>query len=131
MYTKNNKQTLNPKIDAGLELISALGTTELTTIEIRDLLHDLISKNYNTVDDILEVAQEKSLLQRTKETWLVTPEESNLGFEKPKIVKQEENSHCKLCGHKISVGYYVQLRSNTYGPYGSTCVHKIHLGYLL
>ena len=35
---------LNPKIDAGLELISAPGVTELQPIQIRDLLYNLITK---------------------------------------------------------------------------------------
>lgn len=124
-------QNLNPKIDQGLELISALGTTELTTIEIRDLLYNLITKNFNTIDKILDIAQDEGLLQKTEKLWSVTPLESTLVFEKPKIVKQEENSNCKLCGKKISVGYYVQLSSHTYGPYGSSCVRKIHLDYLI
>ncbi len=108
---------LKSKIDEGLELISALQVSaELTTLELRDLLYYFISKNYDIIDNILEAAQENGLLQKTKETWVVTPGESILGFEKPKIIKQEENSHCRRCGKKISIGYYVQLGSNTYGP---------------
>jgi hypothetical protein len=44
---------MSSKIDAGLELISALGAIELKPIEIRDLLYNLISKDYNTIDEIL------------------------------------------------------------------------------
>ena len=80
------------KIDTGLELISALSATELKTIEIRDLLYKLITKDYNTIDEILETAQKEKLLQRTEKTYLMTPEASSLQFEKPKIVKQEESS---------------------------------------
>jgi len=122
---------LNSKIDAGLELISALGAIELKSIEIRDLLYNLISKDYNTIDEILEIAQKEELLQRTEKTYLLTPEASNLHFEKPKIVKQEERGTCKLCRKNLSTGYYVVFKSNTYGPYGSSCIRKIYLGYLL
>ena len=55
---------MNSKIDAGLELISALGAVELKPIEIRDLLYNLISKDYRTIDKILETAQKEKLLQR-------------------------------------------------------------------
>src|SRR3972149_11987246 len=84
-------QELNSKIDAGLELISALGAIELKSIEIRDSLYNLISKDFNTIDKILEIAQKEKLLQLTEKTYLMTPRASNLEFEKPKIVKQEES----------------------------------------
>ena len=122
---------MNSKIDAGLELISALGAIELKSIEIRDLLYNLISKDYNTIDEILEIAQKEELLQRTEKTYLMTPEASSLEFEKPKIVKQEERGTCKLCRKNLSTGYYVVLKSHIYGPYGSSCIRKIYLGHLL
>jgi len=52
---------LNPKMDAGLELISALGATELKPIEIRDLLYNLVTKNFSTIDEIIKIAQGKKL----------------------------------------------------------------------
>ncbi|KPQ43839.1 MAG: hypothetical protein MPEBLZ_01592, partial [Candidatus Methanoperedens nitroreducens] len=76
---------MSSKIDAGLELISALGAIELKSIEIRDLLYNLISKDYNIIDEILEAAQKEKLLQLTEKTYLMTPEASHLQFEKPKI----------------------------------------------
>ncbi len=54
------------KINAGLELISALDATELKPIEIRDLLYNLISKDYNTIDKILETAQKESFTTNRK-----------------------------------------------------------------
>jgi hypothetical protein len=122
---------LSSKIDAGLELISALGAIELKPIEIRDLLYKLISKDFNKIDEILEAAQKGQLLQRTEKTYLMTPEASSLKFEKPKIVKQEERGACKLCRKSLSTGYYVVFKSRTYGPYGSSCIRKIYLGHLL
>ncbi len=122
---------LNPKINAGLELISALGATELKSIEIRDLLYNLITKNFATIDEIIKIAQKKNLLQRTEETYLLTPEASILKFEKPRIVKQEERGTCKLCRKNLSTGYYVVFKSHTYGPYGSSCIRKIYLDHLL
>ena len=64
---------MSSKIDAGLELISALGAIELKSIEIRDLLYKLITKDYNTIDKILETAQKEKLLQLTEKTYLITP----------------------------------------------------------
>ncbi len=124
-------QEFNPKINAGLELISALGATALEPIKIRDLLYNLISKNFGTIDEIIKIAQEKDLLQRTEKTYLLTPEASSLEFEKPKIVKQEERGACKLCRKNLTTGYYVVLKSHTYGPYGSSCIRKIYLAHLL
>ncbi len=122
---------MSSKIDAGLELISALGAIELKSIEIRDLLYKLISKDFNTIDKILEAAQKEKLLQLNGKTYLMTPEASSLKFEKPKIVKQEESATCKFCRKKLSTGYYVVFKSQTYGPYGSSCIRKIYLDYLL
>jgi hypothetical protein len=122
---------LSSKIDAGLELISALGAIELKSIEIRDLLYNLITKDYNIIDEILETAQKEKLLQLTEKTYLMTPEASNLQFEKPKIVKQEESATCRYCKKKLSTGYYVVFKSHTYGPYGSSCIRKMYLHHLL
>jgi len=124
-------KNLNPKIDAGLELISALGATELKPIEIRDLLYDLISKNFGTIDKIIKIAREKNLLQLIEKTHFLTPEASSLEFEKPRIVKQEERGTCKLCRKNLTTGYYVVFKSHTYGPYGSSCIRKIYLDHLL
>src|SRR5659263_42301 len=122
---------LSSKINAGLELISALGAIELKPIEIRDLLYNLISKDFNIIDEILEAAQKEKLLQLTGKTYLMTPESSSLQFEKPKIVKQEERGTCRYCKKKLSTGYYVVFKSHTYGPYGSSCIRKMFLEYLL
>ena len=119
------------KINAGLELISALYAIELKPIEIRDLLYNLISKDYNIIDEILEAAQKEKLLQLTEKNYLMTLESSSLQFEKPKIVKQEERGTCKFCRKKLSIGYYVVFKSHTYGPYGSSCIRKMYLDYLL
>ena len=122
---------MSSKIDAGLELISALGAIELKPIEIRDLLYNLISKDFNIIDEILEAAQKEKLLQLTEKTYSITPEASTLQFEKPKIIKQEERGTCRYCKKKLSTGYYVVFKSHTYGPYGSSCIRKIYLGHLL
>jgi hypothetical protein len=119
------------KIDAGLELISALGAIELKTIEIRDLLYNLITKDFDKIDEILKAAQNEKLLQRTENNFLITPGKSDLKFDKPRIVKQEINTHCRLCEKRISTAYFVEFKSHTYGPYGSSCIKKIHLGHLL
>ena len=119
------------KINAGLELISALDAIELKPIEIRDLLYNLISKDYNIIDEILEAAQKEKLLRLTEKNYLMTLESSSLQFEKPKIVKQEERGTCKFCRKKLSIGYYVVFKSHTYGPYGSSCIRKMYLDYLL
>jgi DNA-binding protein YbaB len=128
---ENINKELSSKIDAGLELISALGAIELKPIEIRDLLYKLITKDYNTIDKILEAAQKEKLLKLTEKTYLMTPEASNLQFEKPKIIKQEESATCRYCRKKLSTGYYVVFKSITYGPYGSSCIRKIYLDHLL
>jgi hypothetical protein len=122
---------LSSKIDAGLELISALGAIELKSLEIRDLLYNLISKDFNIIDEILETAQKEKLLQLTEKTYLMTPKASNLQFEKPKIVKQEESANCRYCKKKLSTGYYVVFKSHTHGPFGSSCIRKMYLHHLL
>jgi len=115
------------KIDAGLELISALGPIKLKPIEIRDLLFKLITRDYDKIDRILDIAKKENLLQLTENTYSMTPGASGLKFEKPRIVKQYEKTNCRLCGKRISTGYYVMFKSHTYGPYGSLCIRKIYL----
>ena len=122
---------MNPKIDAGLELIAALGAIELKPVEIGDLLYNLITRDFKIIDEILKIAQEEGLLKRTEKTYSITPGTSSLKFEKPKIVKRDERTNCRLCGKRISTGYYVILQSHTIGPYGSSCIRKIHLDYLM
>ncbi len=121
----------NPKIDAGLELIAALGAIELKPVEIGDLLYNLITRDFKIIDEILKIAQEEGLLKRIEKTYSITPGASNLKFEKPKIIKQDERTNCRLCGKRISTGYYVVLKSHTIGPYGSSCIRKIHLEHLI
>ncbi len=112
-------------------LISALGAIKLKSVEIRDLLYNLISKDFNIIDEILETAQKEKLLQLTEKTYLMTPEASNLQFEKPKIVKQEESATYRYCKKKLSTGYYLVFKSHTYGPYGSSCIRKMYFHHLL
>ena len=131
MKKSDEVEISNSKTDAGLELISALGDIELKPFEIRDLLYNLVSKDYRIIDEILEMAEKEKLLQRTEKTYLMTPEVSNLEFEKPKIVKQAERDTCRFCKRKLSTGYYVVFKSHTYGPYGSSCIRKIYLDHLL
>jgi len=118
---------LSSKIDAGLELISALGATELKPIEIRDLLYNLITKDYNTIDKILEIAQKEKLLQQTEKTYLVTPAASSLEFEKPRIIRQEERGACRLCRKNLSTGYYVVLSRIPMGLMGHPAFGKYTL----
>lgn len=122
---------MNPKIEAGLELLAALGAIELKPVEIGDLLYNLITRDFRIIDEIIKIAQQEGLLLRTEKTYLITPGASNLKFEKPKIVKRDERTNCRLCGKRISTGYYVILQSHTIGPYGSSCIRKIHLDYLM
>lgn len=121
----------NPKIEAGLELIAALGTKEIKIIDIRDLLFKLITKNYDTIDEILKVAVEKGLLKRLKKLYLRTPGEATLQYDKPKIITLHESGHCKLCGKSVSTQYFVVFKKRQYGAFGSSCVKRIHLEYLL
>jgi hypothetical protein len=65
-------------------LTSALGVVELKPIEIRDLIYNLISKDFNTIDKILEIAQKEKLLQLTEKTYLMTQELQILSLKNPK-----------------------------------------------
>ena len=120
----------NKIIDKGLEIIAALDVDELPPIELRDILYYTVAKNYETVDEILKSAGDKGLVKRKGETYFLTPEASSLEFEKPRIIKQEDKGKCKLCGRSLNTSYYIEFKSDTIGPYGSTCVRKIHLNYI-
>jgi len=124
-------EEFNPKIDAGLELISALGAIELKPIEIRDLLYKLISKNYSTIDKILEAAKKEKLLKLTEKTYLMTPEASSLKFEKPKIVKQEESATCKFCRKKTVYRVLCGFQIADLWTLWVILHSKIYLDYLL
>ncbi len=68
-----NSRPLTPKIHPGLELLSALNATELKPVKIQDLLHNLISKDFSIIDEILETARKEKLLQRTEKIYVLTP----------------------------------------------------------
>lgn len=117
------------KIQAGLELIAAINASSLSIQELRKILHDLITKDWDLVSEILKAAMEEGLVERLEEerVYRITPEASGLEFDKPKITKQNEQSTCALCGKRLKVGYYVVLTAHTYGPFGSTCIRKVRL----
>lgn len=117
-------------IDKGLEIIAALDVNQLQPIELRDILYYTVAKNYEVVDEILSSAIDEGIVERRDATYHLTPEASSLEFEKPRIIKQEDKSRCKLCGKSLNTSYYIEFKSDTIGPYGSTCVRKIHLNYI-
>ena len=121
---------MSDKIDAGLELLSNLNTVEVNTVEIRDLLYYVVTKDFTKIDEIMDKAQEIGLVTKigTFNKCLVTPGISSLEFEKPKIIKQQERANCRFCGKRLSTGYYIVFAARTYGPFGSSCIHKMHIG---
>ncbi|MFP4654068.1 MAG: DUF5830 family protein [Methanohalobium sp.] len=116
--------------DKGLEIIAAMDVDELSPIELRDILYHTVAKNYETVDEILKSARDMGLVERRDEVYIMTHEASSLEFEKPRIIKQEDKGRCKLCGRSLNTSYYIEFKSDTIGPYGSTCVRKIHMNYI-
>ena len=117
------------KIDAGLELISAIGAGQRTInkLEVRDLLYKLITKDYTKIDEILEQAQKNNLLTPFEKAYLMTPHVSSLQFEKPRIIKQEERGHCRYCGKKLNTAFYVVFTARQYGPFGASCIGKMKI----
>ena len=118
---------MSNKIQAGLELIAAINAENLSPQELISILHDLITKDWRLIHEIINAAVEKKLIEREEKTYRITPETSGLEFETPKITKITEQGVCARCGKRISVCYYVDIMSRTYGPFGSTCIRKVKL----
>lgn len=126
---------MNDKIQAGLELIAAINAKELTPQELRKILHDIITKDWDLVGKIIDSAINEKLIERREQTHIssclssyrITPEVSGLEFKTPKVTKRIERGVCARCGKRISVCYYVEIMSKTYGPFGSTCIRKVRL----
>ena len=118
---------MSDKIQAGLELIAVINTEHLTPQELRRILHDLITKDWNLVGKIIDAAIEEKLIERGEKTYRITPVASGLEFKTPKVTKLVERGVCSRCGKQISVCYYVEIMSRTYGPFGSTCIRKVRL----
>jgi len=60
------------KLDAGLELLSSLNTIDMKTVEIRDMLYYLITKDFSKIDEILASGQKAGLLTNLGQTHIVT-----------------------------------------------------------
>jgi predicted methyltransferase len=118
---------MSNKIQAGLELIAAINAENLSPQELISILHDLITKDWRLIHEIINAAVEKKLIEREEKTYRITPETSGLEFETPKITKITERGVCSRCGKQISVCHYVEIMSRTYGPFGSTCIRKVKL----
>ena len=126
---------MSDKIQAGLELIAAINAKELTPQELRKILHDIITKDWDLVGKIIDAAINEKLIERREQTHIssclssyrITPEVSGLKFRTPTISKHTEQGVCALCGKKLSVCYYVEVGSRIYGPFGSTCIRKVRL----
>jgi len=114
-------------IKSGLELIAAINAELLTPQELRSILHNLITKDWNLVSDIIDVAVKENLIERGERIYRIIREGPEVKFSKPKIEKVVEHGICKLCGKQISVCYYATTGSQIYGPFGSTCIRKVRL----
>ena len=118
---------MSDKIQAGLELIAVINTEYLTPQELRRILHDLITKDWNLIGKIIDAAIEEKLIERGEKTYRIIPEVSGFEFRKSRVRSIKERGVCRLCGKQISLCYYVDIMSRTYGPFGSTCIRKVRL----
>lgn len=118
---------MNNKIQAGLELIAALNAEYLTSHDLRIILHTLITKDWGLVRDIIKAAINEKLLECREQTFRITREASWLKFRTPRITKRVEPGVCKRCDKPLTVCYYVDVGSMTYGPFGSMCIRKVRL----
>lgn len=118
---------MSDKIQAGLDLIAVIKVKHLTPLELRSILYDLITKDWDLIGKIIDAAIEKKLIDRGEKTYRITPVASGLEFKTPKVTKLAERGVCIRCGKQISVCYYVEIMSRTYGPFGSTCIRKVRL----
>lgn len=115
------------KIQAGLELITAITADQLSPQELINTLHHLITKDWSLIHTIIAAAVEKKLIEREGGIYKIIPEVS--GFEEitTKIRSRREDGICTICGKKIHMCYYVDIGSRMYGPFGSTCIQKVRL----
>lgn len=118
---------MSNRIEAGLELIKAINAKRLTPQELRRILHDLITKDWSLVNDIVNEAVKEKILERSGWLYTTTREAPEVKFSRPKIKKVFEQGICNRCSKRISVCFYATVGSRTYGPFGSTCIRKVRL----
>jgi len=111
---------MSNKIQAGIELITAINAEQMTRIELRNILYVMITKDWDLVGDIIDTAVDKKLIERGENTYRITREASGLKFTTPKITKRNERGICRLCGKQITKCYYADVGSLAYGPFGSS-----------
>ncbi|WP_445475326.1 DUF5830 family protein [Methanococcoides methylutens] len=117
-------------VEKGLDFIKAIDATELTPLEIRDLLHKTVANTFDDVDKIMTAARKEGIITDKNGMCHFPYEAHELEFFKPKIKQTKESNKCRFCGRSMNESHYIELKSGLIGPYGSTCVRKLYLDYL-
>lgn len=118
---------MSTKIQAGLELITAITADHLTPQELISTLHDLITKDWSLIHKIIAIAVQKKLIERGGSVYKIIPDVSGFEDITTTIRSRREDGICNLCGKQIHLCYYVDIGSRIYGPFGSTCIRKVRL----
>jgi hypothetical protein len=121
----------HPKtIQKGLDYLIAMDATELSPLDVRELLRKTVTKRFEVIDQIMSAARNEGLITDKDGMCHFAYEGLDLEFFKPRIIHSEEINNCRCCGRSMKESHYIELRSGLIGPYGSTCVRKLYLDYL-
>lgn len=115
-------QGLQQKVRRGIELLQSLEHEQLSLADTMDRL-EVISRNPSVTRKILDTAEKRGAI-KIEETTVVPTSNYTIDFESDIIEKRGEFD-CQRCGHSLSTGYFIQLRTTEHGPFGSTCIRKV------
>ncbi|WP_440951897.1 DUF5830 family protein [Methanococcoides sp. FTZ1] len=125
-----DKMKYPTNVQKGLDYIIAVNATELTPLEVRELLRKTVTRRFDVIDQIMAAARKEGLITDKDGMCHFNYETLDLEYYKPRIIHTQESSSCRCCGRSMKESHYIELRSGLIGPYGSTCVRKLYLDHL-
>jgi hypothetical protein len=117
-------------IQKGLDYLIATDATELSPLEVRELLRKTVTRRFDVIDQIMSAARKEGIITDRDGMCHFIYEAHELEYYKPRIIHTEEINNCRCCGRSMKESNYIELRSGVIGPYGSTCVRKLYLDLL-
>ncbi len=108
----------------GVELLKRLEDPEISLADVMDRL-ETITAEPQLQRSIIEEAEQAGVLTVDRDTATVqTHSHEFVGFASDVITK-EGSFTCRNCGRSLSTGYFIHLKPDEIGPFGSTCIRKV------
>lgn len=109
-------------VELGIDLLARLEYGEMDLVDVFDRI-ELVTEEPHLQERILDEAEEQGVIDRSERTVRVTSG-TFLSFES-EVTKKEGVFDCRRCGTALSTGYFMELPTGQFGPFGSSCIRKV------